>query len=79
MGYPRDTMLTADVVAYFGSKTAVARELNIGKAAVSKWDEDGRVPPLRAAQLHRKTHGKLKFNPDDYADWNKPASTGEAA
>jgi hypothetical protein len=71
-------MKTADVFEYFGSKSAVARELNIGKAAVSKWDKDGLVPPLRAAQLHRKTRGKLKFNPDEYENWNKPAN-GEAA
>jgi hypothetical protein len=72
MGYPLATMLTKDAVSHFGTKIAVARALNIGKAAVSKWDEEGLVPPLRAAQLHKLTRGKLKFDPSAYADWNRP-------
>jgi hypothetical protein len=64
-------MQTNDVIAHFGSKIAVARALNIGKAAVSKWPD--KVPPLRAAQLEKLTNGELKFDPDSYADWNRPA------
>lgn len=62
-------MLTIDAIKFFGSKSAVARALNIGKASVSKWDE--LVPPLRAAELHVLTQGKLIFDPSDYRDWNK--------
>jgi DNA-binding transcriptional regulator YdaS (Cro superfamily) len=63
-------MLTNDVIAHFGSKVAIARALGIGKASVSKWPE--KVPPLRAAQLHKLTRGKLKFDLESYSDWNKP-------
>lgn len=66
-------MLTSDVIAYFGSKAKTARALGLGKAAVSKWSE--RVPPLQAARLHRLTRGKLKFDPEAYANWNKPSSS----
>lgn len=64
-------MLTADAVKHFGSKTLVAKALGIGKAAVSKWPP--MVPPLRAAQLHQLTRGKLKFDPASYQDWNRPS------
>lgn len=66
-------MLTSDVISYFGSQAEVARALSIGKAAVSKWGT--RVPPLRAAQLQQMTKGKLRFDPDSYRDWYKPAAT----
>ena len=65
-------MLTSTVIAYYGNKARVARALGIGKAAVSKWDMDGLVPPLRAAQLHQMTRGKLRFDPSDYKDWYRP-------
>ncbi len=57
-------MLTSDVIAHFGSKVATARALGIQKAAVSKWKK--LVPPLRAAQVHDLTRGKLRFDPADY-------------
>jgi DNA-binding transcriptional regulator YdaS (Cro superfamily) len=63
-------MLTEDAIAYFGSKSALARALGIGKAAVSKWPE--KVPPLRAAQLQELTERELRFDPSEYSNWNKP-------
>ena len=67
-------MLTNAVISHYGSKSAAARALGIGKASVSKWGD--LVPPLRAAQYHQKTRGKLKFDPADYIDWyTKPKSS----
>jgi hypothetical protein len=58
-------MLTQDVLRFFGgSRKKVADALGIKRAAVYGWGE--RVPPLRAAQLHRLTLGKLNFDPEDY-------------
>jgi hypothetical protein len=63
-------MLTTDVIAHFGgSEAEVARALKLGRAAVNKWKKLVLVPPLRAAQLQKMTRGKLKFDPDHYADW----------
>lgn len=60
-------MLKSDVIAYFGSPSKVARALGIGRSAVWKWREQ--VPPVSAVLLHRKTRGKLRFNPADYETW----------
>jgi len=71
-------MLKADVLAHFKSQAEVAKALAISAQAVSNWGT--RVPPLRAAQLHRLTRGKLRFDPDEYQDWyTKNASGPEAA
>lgn len=66
-------MLTKSVIEHFGSRLKVARALGIQKAAVYKWGE--MVPPLRAAQLERLTGRKLRFDPDQYADWYKGSQT----
>lgn len=58
-------MRKSDVVKHYGSQSAVARELGIGKAAVSKWPSV--VPRPWAAEIHVRTRGKLKFNPSEYA------------
>lgn len=60
-------MRTQDVISHFGNRSKVARALGIGRASVSKWGE--RVPPLRAAQLGKLTRQRLRFDPDEYADW----------
>ena len=61
-------MLTRDVLTFFGgSRKKVADALGIKRAAVYGWGD--RVPPLRAAQLHRITLGKLRFEPDEYAGY----------
>lgn len=55
------------VIRWFnGNQSAVARALGVGKAAVSKWKQAGRIPPLHAARLEKMTGGALKFNPDEY-------------
>jgi hypothetical protein len=64
-------MLTSDVISHFGSGAKVAEALNVGRAAVSKWQKKGVVPPLRAAQLHKLTRGKLIFDLSKYTDWYK--------
>lgn len=60
-------MLKETVKTHFGTYAEVARRLGVGRATVSKWKT--LVPPLRAAQLHKLTHGKLKFDPADYSAW----------
>lgn len=57
-------MRKSDVIQHFGSQAAIGRELGIGKAAVSKWPP--LVPRPWAAELHIRTRGKLKFDPDEY-------------
>lgn len=57
-------MKTKDVIAYFGSASAVAIAAGISKAAVSQWGD--RVPLGTAALLERATGGKLVLNPADY-------------
>lgn len=51
-------MLKADVIEHFGSATAIANLLGIGKAAVSKWPEQ--VPQRYQYELERLTEGKFR-------------------
>jgi DNA-binding transcriptional regulator YdaS (Cro superfamily) len=57
-------MLKADAIRHFGSATELARRLGIGKALVSKWDDE--VPQRYAYEIERLTRGKLK------ASWPPP-------
>lgn len=57
-------MRKEDVIGHFGSATAVARALGIGKAFVSKWGDD--VPQRYAYEIERLTNGALK------ATWPPP-------
>jgi transcriptional repressor of cell division inhibition gene dicB len=57
-------MRKADAIQFFGSASALARRLGIGKAFVSKWPED--VPQRYAYEIERLTKKKLK------ADWPPP-------
>jgi hypothetical protein len=70
-------MLKSQVIEHFGSGVAVARALGIGKQAVSAWGE--LVPPLRAAQLAQITKNKLRFDLEDYQDWNQTSTETTAA
>jgi hypothetical protein len=54
-------MRTADVIAHFGSPSAVARALSIKPPSVYGWGET--VPPLRQVQIETITGGKLKADP----------------
>lgn len=67
-------MLKSDAIRHFKSQAAIGRELGIGKAAVSKWPPI--VPRPWAAELHIRTRGKLKFDPDEYS---KPDEDGQKA
>lgn len=53
-------MKTSDVVAYYGSKTAVADALHVHKSAVSNWGAV--VPRGRAFELEKLTKGRLKVD-----------------
>lgn len=57
----------SDVVEYFGSGAAAARELRLkSRAIVSYWLKRGRVPELRARQASEVSGGVLKFVPAAY-------------
>ncbi len=64
-------MRKSDVIEHFGSASAVARALGIGKAFVSKWGDD--VPQRYAYEIERLTAGKLK------ATWPPPDRPAMAA
>lgn len=70
-------MRKSDAVKHYRSQAAIARELGIGKAAVSKWPE--KVPRPWAAELHVRTKGKLKFDPREYVAPAKPSMSAQAA
>lgn len=57
-------MLKSAVIKHYGTATAVAAALGIGKAFVSKWGED--VPQRYAYEIERLTNGALK------AEWPPP-------
>lgn len=62
-------MFTSDVLAYYkGSRTEIAKALDITPQAVSQWKE--LVPPLSAAKLAKLTNGRLKFDPYQYDSHN---------
>lgn len=63
-------MRTKDAIAHFGSKSAIARELDISPAAVSKWDEA--VPVESAKALEIRTNGVLRV------DWSLYDATRRA-
>lgn len=51
-------MKTVDVVRFFGSKSKVAKELQLTKQAVGQWGEI--VPELRQLQIELITSGQLR-------------------
>ncbi|WP_412522085.1 Cro/CI family transcriptional regulator [Shewanella algae] len=51
-------MKTSEAVEHFKGKSKLAKALGITPASVSQWSDD--VPELRAYQIERLTHGKLK-------------------
>ena len=58
-------MLTQTVISHFGSRVAVARKLNISRAAVSKWGPV--VPEGSAYKIESLTAGELKVDPSLYS------------
>ncbi|KPN72657.1 Cro/CI family transcriptional regulator [Neisseria sp. 83E34] len=57
-------MLTKDVIAFYGTKIAVARALGISPSAVTQWQEV--VPEKQAYRIQILTGGKVKINPRLY-------------
>lgn len=76
-------MKTRTVVKHFGSKAAVAKALEISRAAVTRWGDD--VPEGRAYQIELITGGALKARPDEAghtdhdAAGEQPAAVAEGA
>ncbi|MFC3875569.1 Cro/CI family transcriptional regulator [Neisseria musculi] len=57
-------MRTRNVIAFYGTKIAVARALGISPSAVTQWQE--MVPEKQAYRIQILTGGKLKMNPRLY-------------
>ena len=57
-------MKTDQVIAFYGTKTAIAKVLGISQVAVTRWGEV--VPEKRAARLERLSGGKLIYDPMVY-------------
>lgn len=57
-------MLKKDVIDFYGSKSAVARALNISPSAVTQWEDV--VPEKQAYRIQILTGGRLKINPKLY-------------
>ncbi len=62
-------MLKKDVLDHYKTPAILAEALDISEQAISQWGD--KVPPFRAAQIHKLTRGKLKFDPSDYPDYWK--------
>lgn len=54
-------MKLTEAVEYFGSKTALAKAINVGKSAVTLWGDQ--IPQGRQYQIEILTKGKLKADP----------------
>lgn len=57
-------MKTDQVIAFYGTKTAIAKVLGISQVAVTRWGAV--VPEKRAARLERLSAGKLIYDPVFY-------------
>ncbi|EPJ9743122.1 Cro/CI family transcriptional regulator [Klebsiella oxytoca] len=57
-------MKTEQVIAFFGTKTAVAKALGISQVAVTRWGDV--VPEKRAARLEHISDGSLIYDPSFY-------------
>ena len=55
-------MTHEDLIAFYGSQTAVARAAGISSASVSQWKTDG-VPESRQLEFQKLTKGKCKADP----------------
>ena len=47
------------IIAFFGSRAELARRLNVDRAAVTQWSNDG-LPPARAIEIEQITDGHFK-------------------
>lgn len=53
-------MKIQEVINYYGTRKAVAAALGITKQAVSQWEAEDSIPPLRQLQLQELTKRKLR-------------------
>lgn len=49
----------SEIIRFFGSRSELARRLNVAPAAVTQWGLDG-VPPARAIEIEQVSGGKFK-------------------
>jgi DNA-binding transcriptional regulator YdaS (Cro superfamily) len=49
-----------DLVAYFGSQSKMAMELDVSRSAVSHWRERGVIPAAHAIKIEIITEGEFK-------------------
>ncbi len=61
-------MKTSDAVAFFKTKSNLAKQLGITHSSISQWGQE--VPELRAFQLERLTGGELKVHADKAIESN---------
>lgn len=66
-------MLKSAAINHFRTQAALAANLEISQAAVSKWDEI--VPEGQAYKLQAITHGALKVDPELYKKPNPKPDT----
>lgn len=59
-------MYKVQAVKYFGSQKKMANKLGVSQSAVSQWSS--LLNPLRAAQIHLLTGGRLTYDPQNYVD-----------
>lgn len=61
-------METNEAIKFFGSKSRIARALNLSRVAITRWR--GKVPKGRALELEKITNGALKCDLSVYK--NRP-------
>lgn len=68
-------MTPSDLLAHFGSQTAIARALGCSQPSVNEWFKDGSVPEGRQYQVQLATNGKLKADKPAARDAKKRRPT----
>lgn len=64
-------MLISEAMKVYKTRQAMADAARVSLSAAYQWgDDEDMVPPLSAAKLAKRSHGKLKFDPDRYDGWN---------
>ena len=50
----------ARILAFFGSRTALAEALGVTKGAISQWEAEDVVPGARAVEIEKLSNGSIK-------------------
>jgi DNA-binding transcriptional regulator YdaS (Cro superfamily) len=58
-------MKLKEAKAVYGTQQKIAATLGLHPSIVCRWDKD-KIPMLAAWQLHRRSNGKLFFDPTVY-------------